>query len=170
MQACETCVGLLGANRFCQVFSQKPHSGFVTLPSLQQGWRGWTGTQGPRRGWRSGWSARGRKKREGEGGGGGWGDWNWNMSWVEQRGAKPERQPASEVTRLHPLPRPTTTPNHPPEGPEWLCLASEGSAGRENGGMQAAEILFSVLFPPDFGVCVYQAAQSHSKESLWKLT
>lgn len=111
MQACETCVGLLGANRFCQVFSQKPHSGFVTLPSLQQGWRGWTGTQGPRRGWRSGWSARGRKKREGEGGGGGWGDWNWNMSWVEQRGAKPERQPASEVTP----PPPSATANHNPK-------------------------------------------------------
>lgn len=59
----------LGANRFCQLCSQRPCYGFVTLPSLQQGWRAWTGTQSPGGGWRSGWRAQIGKKRAREGGG-----------------------------------------------------------------------------------------------------
>lgn len=134
------CCGLLGANRFCQPSSQRPGYGFVTLPSLQRGWRGLDGHTGSWGGrWRSGSRARSKKRR-----------WRWAVwpgRWTDARAATCIRgDPAS--THCPPA---TATSNHPLEGLTGPSAASEHSsvphsAGMQIGGMQAAKILFLDLF------------------------
>lgn len=164
------CCGLLGANRFCQLSSQRPCYGFVTLPSLQRGWRGWPGTQGLEGGWGSGWRARSKKKR-----------WRCRQAvGIEGDGQQPGQKPASEVTQLPP----TAATNHSPK-------SSSGSTGVILCGIGAFQcpsfswqpkcyfgICFSITSGMAFGgtgietmwACVYQTALNYYQESHGKRT